>query len=71
MKNVKPSQLENKDNIRVGICSGLGYNSAALIDHVRADNIVIHMIEVSPEVIFAGVLVPSPISTHRIMKKGI
>ncbi|MDI3484604.1 MAG: hypothetical protein PWQ74_1191 [Methanobacteriaceae archaeon] len=70
-KFVKPLQLENRDTIRVlDICSGLGYNSAALIDHIRADNIVIHMIEVSPEVIFAGVLVPSPISTHRIIKRA-
>jgi len=70
-KFVKPSQLENKDNIRIlDICSGLGYNSAALIDHINADNMIIHMIEVSPEVIFAGVLVPSPIPAHKIIKKA-
>ncbi|BAW31340.1 MAG TPA: MnmC family methyltransferase [Methanothermobacter sp.] len=70
-KFVKPSQLENRDNIKVlDICSGLGYNSAALIDHIKAENILIHMIEASPEVICAGVLVPSPIPAHRIIKRA-
>ncbi|MEM4526060.1 MAG: MnmC family methyltransferase, partial [Methanothermobacter sp.] len=70
-KFVKPSQLEDKRNIKVlDICSGLGYNSAALIDHIEADNIIIHMIEASPEVIGAGVLVPSPIPSHEIIKRA-
>lgn len=70
-KFVKPSKLEDKENVRVlDICSGLGYNSAALIDHIRADNFVIHMIEASPEVIGAGVLVPSPIPAHKIIKRA-
>ncbi|MBC7118277.1 MAG: hypothetical protein H5T38_04885 [Methanobacteriaceae archaeon] len=70
-KFIKPSQLENRDNIKVlDICSGLGYNSAALIDHIKAENILIHMIEASPEVICAGVLVPSPIPAHRIVKRA-
>ncbi len=76
-KFVKPSNLNNKSNIRVlDICSGFGYNSATLIDYLGADSnkdikLSLDLIEISIETLAGGLLVPVPLATHNIVKKAI
>lgn len=76
-KFVKPSLLDNKDSIRVlDICSGFGYNSAALISYLEADNnpnieISLDLVEISMETLAGGLLVPSPLLAHDLIKKAI
>ncbi|HOQ19456.1 MAG: MnmC family methyltransferase [Methanothermobacter tenebrarum] len=68
-KFVKPSKLEGKDNLKVlDICSGLGYNTTALIGHLECA-MSVDMIEASPETIAATLLIPSPIKEHEIVKR--
>ncbi|MBU4534854.1 MAG: hypothetical protein KKF16_03300 [Euryarchaeota archaeon] len=75
-KFVKPSLLENKKNIKVlDICSGLGYNAAALIDYLdplsnEDINLSLDMVEISTETVAAGLLVPSPLNSHLNIKKA-
>ncbi len=75
-KFVKPSLLENKKDIKVlDICSGLGYNAAALLEYLDLKNnreikLDLDMVEISPEVLAAGLLIPSPIKSHHIIKKA-
>lgn len=76
-KFVKPSLLDNKDSIRVlDICSGFGYNSAALISYLEAENnpnikISLDLVEISMETLAGGLLVPSPLTAHDLIKKAI
>jgi tRNA U34 5-methylaminomethyl-2-thiouridine-forming methyltransferase MnmC len=76
-KFVKPSLLDNKDNLKVlDICSGFGYNSAALISYLDADNnpnieISLDLVEISIETLAGGLLVPSPLPAHDLIKKAI
>ncbi len=76
-KFVKPSNLNNKDDIKVlDICSGFGYNSAALIDHLSADSnsnikLSLDLIEISIETLAGGLLVPNPLNAHNIVKKAL
>ncbi|MCK9151631.1 tRNA (5-methylaminomethyl-2-thiouridine)(34)-methyltransferase MnmD [Methanobacterium alcaliphilum] len=76
-KYVKPSNLTNKKNIKVlDICSGLGYNSAALIDYLQAYTnqnikICLDLVEISIETLACGLFVPSPVNSHDIVKKAI
>lgn len=75
-KFIKPSILENKKNIKVlDICCGLGYNAAALLEYLdlknnRDINLDLDMVEISPEVLAAGLLIPSPIRSHHMVKKA-
>lgn len=76
-KFVKPSNLSNDGNINVlDICSGFGYNSATLIDHLGADlnkdiKLNLDLIEISIETLAGGLLVPVHLATHNIVKKAI
>ncbi len=76
-KFVKPSNLNNKNNIKVlDICAGFGYNSATLIDYLGADSntdikLSLDLIEISMETLAGGLLVPVPLATHNIIKKAI
>ncbi|MDO8869857.1 MAG: MnmC family methyltransferase [Methanobacteriaceae archaeon] len=76
-KFVKPSNLNNKSNIKVlDTCSGFGYNSATLIDYLGADSntdidLSLDLIEISIETLAGGLLVPVPLATHNIVKKAI
>lgn len=66
-----------KKNISVlDICSGIGYNSSATIEEFlnhSDDNssISIDMLEISIETLAMGLLIPSPIKSHDIIKKAI
>ncbi|MDR2830154.1 MAG: SAM-dependent methyltransferase [Methanobrevibacter sp.] len=78
-KFVKP--LEFKSNLNVlDICSGLGYNSAALIHDFlnRSKNVFdlesslhVDMVEISPYILAVGLLIPSPIGSHNIVQRVI
>lgn len=78
-KYVKPSHLIGKDNAHImDICSGLGYTAAVCIEYLNGDantiknpNIVIEMVEISPLTLAAGLIIPSPIKSHEIVKKAI
>jgi len=76
LKNLK----YNEDMAILDICSGLGYNSAAIIkDFLKNINkssekvpkLSIDMVEISIETLAAGILTPSPIKSHEIVKKAI
>ncbi|MDR2830831.1 MAG: SAM-dependent methyltransferase, partial [Methanobrevibacter sp.] len=72
-KFVKP--LEFKSNLNVlDICSGLGYNSAALIQkflNKSGNSLNVDMVEISPYILAIGLLIPSPIDSHNIVKRVI
>ncbi len=68
----------NKNIAILDICSGLGYNSAAAIeDFLNTNtknnkvNFSIDMVEISIETLAAGLVIPSPINGHMIVKKAI
>jgi len=76
LKNLK----YNEDIAILDICSGLGYNSAAIIkDFLKNVNmssekvpkLSIDMVEISIETLAAGILTPNPINSHEIVKKAI
>jgi len=70
-------EFSYKDNIKIlDICSGIGYNSSAILDEFlkrnsNNSNISIDMVEISIETLAIGFLIPSPIKTHKIIKKAI
>lgn len=75
-KFLNPINLDfNKDLHVLDLCSGLGYNAAALIDSFSksdgAGELYLDLVEISLETIIAGLLVPSPIMAHGIIKKAI
>ena len=61
------------------ICSGLGYTAAVCLEYlndetkntVKNPNICIDMVEISPLTLAAGLIIPSPIKSHEIVKKAI
>lgn len=74
------NSLKYTDDIAIlDICSGLGYNSAALIaDFLEntdkknsSPKLSIDMLEISKETLAAGIIVPTPIESHKIIKKAI
>ncbi|MDO5851789.1 MAG: MnmC family methyltransferase [Methanobacteriaceae archaeon] len=78
LKFVRPSNIKEKalekETIRVlDICSGIGYNTAALIEELNGIdvNIEIDMVELSVETLATALFVPSPISSYKIVKKAI
>lgn len=78
-KYVKPSHLVEKDVVNIlDICSGLGYTTATCIDylnHKRDDenypSINIEMVEISALTLATGLIIPSPIKSHKIVKKAM
>jgi tRNA U34 5-methylaminomethyl-2-thiouridine-forming methyltransferase MnmC len=97
-KFVNPFNFIDTNLNILDICSGLGYNSAALIEEflnrINNDRIIknnksnniysnipnnklnntklhIDMVEISPWILSVGLLVPSPIKSHEIIKKII
>jgi tRNA U34 5-methylaminomethyl-2-thiouridine-forming methyltransferase MnmC len=79
-KYVKPSHLIGKDDVRImDICSGLGYTAAVCIEYlddetkntVKNPKIHIDMVEISPLTLATGLIIPSPLKSHEIVKKAI
>jgi len=79
-KYVKPSHLVGKDDVHImDICSGLGYTAAVCLEYlndetkntIKTPNICIEMIEISPLTLAAGLIIPSPLKSHEIVKKAI
>lgn len=73
-KFVKPSNLKGKGNIHVlDICSGLGYNASSCIEFLKSEDvkIKIDMIEISKETLATALIIPSPVESHKIIKKAI
>ncbi|MCL2115437.1 MAG: MnmC family methyltransferase [Methanobrevibacter sp.] len=81
ISNEKLENLKYQEDIAIlDICSGLGYNSAAMIEDFlkninngsgKAVKLSIDMVEISIETLAAGILSPSPIKSHEIVKKAI
>lgn len=77
-KFVKPSKLleksEQRDVIRVlDICSGIGYNSTALLTYLKDEDVEIEidMIESSVETLAATLFMPNLTKAHVYIKKSI
>ena len=79
-KYVKPSHLLGKEDVHImDICSGLGYTAAVCLEYLNDDkintvknpNIRIEMVEISPLTLAAGLIIPSPLKSHEIVKKAI
>ncbi len=79
-KYVKPSHLIGKDDVHImDICSGLGYTAAVCLEYLNDEtintaknpNICIEMVEISPLTLAAGLIIPSPLKSHEIVKKAI
>ena len=79
-KYVKPSHLIGKDDVHImDICSGLGYTAAVCLEYlddetintVKNPNICIEMVEISPLTLATGLIIPSPLKSHEIVKKAI
>ncbi|MCG2829087.1 tRNA (5-methylaminomethyl-2-thiouridine)(34)-methyltransferase MnmD [Methanothermobacter sp. K4] len=68
-KFVRPSIPHDAEEIRVlDLCSGLGYNTAALLEFTSAIEVTVDMVEVSPETLSAALIVPSPVPSHELVK---
>ena len=79
-KYAKPSHLIGRDNVHImDICSGLGYTAAVCLEYLNDEtintaknpNICIEMVEISPLTLAAGLIIPSPLKSHEIVKKAI
>lgn len=74
-KFVEPAELEGKKKVSIlDICSGLGFNAAALLDSLMDDDLEcleIDLVEISWETLAAALLIPSPSESHQIIKKAI
>ena len=79
-KYVKPSHLIGKEDVHImDICSGLGYTAAVCLEYlndetlntVKNPNICIEMVEISPLTLATGLIIPSPLKSHEIVKKAI
>jgi len=79
-KYVKPSHLIGKDAVHlIDICSGLGYTAAVCLDYlndesknsIKNPNIRIEMVEISPLTLATGLIIPSPLKSHEIIKRAI
>jgi len=80
---IQNNQIQNSTNFSyetdiaiLDICSGLGYNSSAIIEEFLNNyndniSISIDMVEISIETLAMGLLIPSPIKSHDIVKKAI
>ena len=68
--------LYSKDIAILDICSGIGYNSSAIIQEFlknkgKNSSLSIAMVEISIETLATGLLIPSPIESHNIIKRAI
>jgi tRNA U34 5-methylaminomethyl-2-thiouridine-forming methyltransferase MnmC len=79
-KYVKPSKLSGKEEVHVlDICSGLGYTAAVCLEYlndtgnnsIKKPNICIEMVEISPLTLALGLIIPSPIESHEIVKRAV
>lgn len=76
-KFIKPMKFNYTEDIHIlDICTGLGYNTTAMIHDFQENtdettNLVVDCMEISKATLAAGILVPSPIPAHNIMKKAI
>lgn len=80
-KFAEPSKLLEKGDVNVlDICSGLGYNASACLEHLKPDStnqdnsmrrIHIDMVKISRETLSASLLIPSPIKSHDIVKTAV
>jgi len=72
-KFVKPAHLEGKKEVRIlDICSGIGYNAAACIEHLDDEvKIEIDMIEISKETLGAALFIEDPIKSFALIKMVI
>lgn len=72
-KFVKPALLEGKKEVKIlDICSGMGYNAAACIDHLEDDiKIQMDMMEISKETMGAALLIENPLKSYGIIKKAV
>lgn len=78
-KYVKPSHLIEKESVNIlDICSGLGYTAATCIEYLNhpiyEDEkrlINIDMVEISALTLATGLIIPSPLKSHNIVKRAI
>jgi len=78
-KYVKPSHLIDRDEVTMlDICSGLGYTAATCIEYLNhpinngnLPKINIEMVEISALTLATGLILPSPIESHKIIKRAI
>jgi tRNA U34 5-methylaminomethyl-2-thiouridine-forming methyltransferase MnmC len=79
-KYVKPSHLIGRDDVHIlDICSGLGYTAAVCLEYlndetkntVKNPHIRIEMVEISSLTLATGLIIPSPLKSHEIVKKAI
>lgn len=78
-KFVNPAGLQGKKKVAIlDICSGLGFNSAAVLETIlnsehneEVKEIEIDMVEISPETLAASLIIPSPSHSHGIIRKAI
>jgi tRNA U34 5-methylaminomethyl-2-thiouridine-forming methyltransferase MnmC len=71
MKFAVPSGLQDEKQVRVlDLCSGLGYNAAALLEQQQG-MVELDLVEYSPETLAAALLVPEPMPSHQVVKRAI
>jgi tRNA U34 5-methylaminomethyl-2-thiouridine-forming methyltransferase MnmC len=78
-KYIKPSHLIERDEVSIlDICSGLGYTAATCIEYLNHPNtsdelpkLNIEMVEISALTLATGLILPSPIKSHMIIKRAI
>lgn len=78
-KYVKPSHLIGRDEVSIlDICSGLGYTAATCIEYLNHSRnngylpkLNIEMVEISALTLATGLILPSPIKSHKIIKRAI
>jgi len=69
-----PANLQGKEEISIlDICSGLGYNTAAVLEGLKEvrTKIKIDMVEISLETLAVTMLLPSPLKSHKIVQQVI
>ena len=71
MKFAVPSGLQDETEVRVlDLCSGLGYNAAALLEQ-QEGRVELDLVEYSQETLAAALLVPEPMPSHQMVKRAI
>jgi len=78
-KYIKPSHLLDRDEVDIfDICSGLGYTAATCIEYLNnprnngdIPKLNIEMVEISALTLATGLILPSPIESHKIIKRAI
>ncbi len=71
MKYAAPSGLQDEKKVRVlDLCSGLGYNAAALLEQQQG-RVELDLVEYSPATLASALLVPEPMPSHQLVKRAI